>query len=307
MLRSLSLILLFASISGVISAQQFQNGNFETLVDCPESFDFDLAITTTLDNWISIQGTSDGWHEECPAIAGSTNGAVPAPFAGNGYGGFYVGEAMAQELTLPIQAQTPYCINFDGYLAPIGGGIPDDLSCFRLCLYGSNTAPVAAGGFDIPTPVADMQDTELLAWSETFNDSEEWGAFEFSFESETSYAYMIVTGFQEGDCMLAGPYICVDNMSFIDCGANNIDDQQTASFEVYPNPTSNFNAWTVRFNEPISEGSALLYTANGKLLLDIPLKGEKKLDIQTNGLEAGTYLLVCDSPLGKHTKTLVIQ
>lgn len=307
MLRSLSLFVFFALLSATSSAQQFQNGDFETLIDCPGGFDFDLAITTTLDHWVSVQGTSDGWHEECPAIAASTNGAVPDPIGGNGYGGFFMNEAMSQELTSPLQAGTTYCVSFDGYLASIVGNFPDDLSCFQLCLYGSNTAHPGAGGFDIPVAVEDMDDTALLGCSEEFNDSEEWGSFEISFEADANYAHIIVTGFQEGECMLASPYICFDNIAFVNCEVNNIAEKPAELISVYPNPTSASAAWRIQFEQLPTEGDLALYSATGQLLMNVKLNSQAALDIPTTNLNAGSYFLVCTLPSGTETKVLIVE
>lgn len=142
---------------------------------------------------------------------------------------------------------------------------------------------------------------------EEFNDSEEWDSFEISFEADANYSHIIVTGFQEGDCMLASPYICFDNIAFVDCEVNNIAEKPAEFLSVYPNPTATSAAWRIQFEQLPTEGNVALYAANGQLVTQIKLNSQAVIDIPTANLNAGSYFLVCTPPSGTQTKVLIVE
>lgn len=308
MLR-LTTLLLFSLLYSPIFAQQFQNGDFETLEDCPPVFDFDTSISSTMAHWVSVQGTADGWYEECTALSATDNPSVPPVATGVGYGGYYLSEGLGEELTEHLMQGAEYCITFDAIVGFTGQQDPSESPCYALCVFGTNTPLVPAGGFDIPIPVAEMEDVELLGCSENIPDTENWVERSISFTSPGSYSYLIITGNQEGDCYNEFGYICFDNIAIEQCegSGTSIAEVDKSEFTIYPNPAASDGLVTLTFTNPSSTSFISLYSMTGQLLRTYSTMGTSRFSLPTNDLARGSYIVALNNGAVLTSEVLVIE
>lgn len=77
-------------------------------------------------------------------------------------------------------------------------------------------------------------------------------------------------------------------------------------FEVYPNPAQ--DVATIALDPSVSAGTILVHNVIGEVVLNQNINGQRKVNIQTNQLEAGVYLIQVNSDgARKAIKKLIVR
>lgn len=227
----------FLACSGFL-AQDLENGDFELIEDCPPVFDFDTSIGQTMMNWLTVQGTADGYHEDCPAIEASATPNIPDTDFGNGHAGIWGPyEAFGYKFPSALEANTEYCLEFQGRLTSVGN-IPEveDSLCASICVYGSNEL-IEPDPWDFPLAMSSMPGTDLLGCSQAILNLDSWQLKTITFSADTTYDYLFFTGNQSTGCTVLQPYLCLDEITLAPCEVSDISEVDGRSINVFPNPS----------------------------------------------------------------------
>jgi hypothetical protein len=217
--RSASWVLLVVTVTGA-HGQSIQNGGFEALIDCPPSFGPDLSIQLTMADWLTVQGTPDGYHVTCPAIHPSATPDIPAVQFGEGFGALWgPSEVMGQAFDPPLSTERHYCVNLSGIAVELMNYQFDEGDpCLRFCVYGSTIQPAFPDPWSVPVPVENMPGTTLLGCSAPLSMAA-WADRTVSFTPPVELPYLFFTSAQDSGCMNVSPYLCVDSLELIECSA----------------------------------------------------------------------------------------
>jgi hypothetical protein len=232
------LVLFFAVCTLTAGAQIIPNGDFEVIDDCPPAFDFDTTIGSSMNAWTAAQGTPDGYHTTCEAIAPENTPNIPPAEFGEGFAAFFAPlEAFGCELNEALLSDRQYCLTFDALMTNVVA--PSEVeACKRFCVHGTNTPWTTPGGFDIPVPLNQMDDVTFLGCSEPVSNEDNWLEFEVEFETTQGYDYLLFTMDQSSDCLTEQSYIAVDNLEVGLCSGTGIEEVTAVELEVFPNPSA---------------------------------------------------------------------
>lgn len=290
----------------IASAQSIANGDFELMSGCPPAFGPDENIGDVMESWFAVQGTADGFHDDCPAMAPSATPGVPAVEYGLGYGGLWgTGEVFGQLLDAPIEENKTYCIDLVGIAVDLNSnGAEEGDPCLQLCLYGSTVEPPPVTPISFPQPVEGMPGTALVACSAPLSLSA-WSAHSFTFVPEETFSYLFFTSKQGPECTLLHPYLCIDNVTLTECISTGMENSSLGSLGVHPNPA----AESIRLGANWTGTAQVTFHDMQGRLVQVQRLADASLPISVYDLPEGLYQVSVRDGSGAllGTERLVIQ
>ena len=290
---------LLTALTGLLTigpghAQLLQNGSFETLVDCPPDFGPDLSIQLTMAGWLTIQGTPDGYHEDCPALHPDATPGVPQVGSGSGYGALWSpNEVVGPSMAAPLEVDKHYCLDLLATAVDLlNSGVQPGDDCLRLCLYGSTEAPSLPDPWQPPTPVEDMPGVTLLACTGPVELSG-WAPVSLTFQPDQPYPSLFIAGQQGGSCTLLRPYIAMDDVVLTECLPTSISTMASDVRMAYPNPTDGLLLLPHGSGDKLS---VTVWDLSGRSVLQAALPGAS---IDLTPLPPGSYLVELRTTLGR--------
>lgn len=121
------------------------------------------------------------------------------------------------------------------------------------------------------------------------NATDDWHLINFTKSGDISSGYLVTQQLQPGE------YVLAISKPF-QSGINEVLPKGRKIMEVFPNPSS--GEFNIKLNDDIN-GNANIYSPTGVLSKSIKINNDKTINVSTNGLKNGNYLLQIESLSGE--------